>query len=133
MCIAVFMWQTHPLYPFLLLLNRDEYHNRQLSFSYIFVFFFYFFFKHNQVVLSGFSWTFSRATKEVGWWDGGEIIGGRDEVAGGTWLASSKQGRVAFLTNVLELDVMPQAKTRGDLVIRFLQVHFLLETSSFAM
>ncbi|GFP78965.1 transport and golgi organization 2 homolog [Phtheirospermum japonicum] len=29
MCIAVFMWQAHPLYPFLLLLNRDEYHNRQ--------------------------------------------------------------------------------------------------------
>lgn len=28
MCIAVFLWQAHPLYPFLLLLNRDEYHSR---------------------------------------------------------------------------------------------------------
>ncbi|KAG6419940.1 hypothetical protein SASPL_116454 [Salvia splendens] len=89
MCIAVFMWQTHGVYPFLLLLNRDEYHNR--------------------------------ATTPVGWWDGGEIIGGRDEVGGGTWLASSKQGRIAFLTNVLEVHVRPEAKTRGDLVIRFLK------------
>ncbi|XP_019088227.1 PREDICTED: uncharacterized protein YGR127W-like isoform X1 [Camelina sativa] len=28
MCIAVFLWQSHPLYPFLLFLNRDEDHNR---------------------------------------------------------------------------------------------------------
>ncbi|KAK6116790.1 hypothetical protein DH2020_049420 [Rehmannia glutinosa] len=89
MCIAVFMWQAHPLYPFLLLLNRDEYHNRP--------------------------------TKPVGWWENGEILGGKDEVAGGTWLACSKQGRVAFLTNVLELHTLPEAKSRGDLAIRFLE------------
>ncbi|KAI3459950.1 hypothetical protein Pfo_016613 [Paulownia fortunei] len=89
MCIAVFMWQAHPLYPLLLLLNRDEYHNRP--------------------------------TKPVGWWEGGEILGGKDEVAGGTWLACSKQGRVAFLTNVLELHTLPEAKSRGDLAIRFLE------------
>ncbi|PIN23323.1 hypothetical protein CDL12_03957 [Handroanthus impetiginosus] len=89
MCIAVFMWQSHPLYPFLLLLNRDEYHNR--------------------------------ATKPVGWWEGGEIIGGKDKVAGGTWLACSKQGKVAFVTNVLELHTLPEAKSRGDLPIRFLE------------
>ncbi|XP_010531519.1 PREDICTED: transport and Golgi organization protein 2 homolog [Tarenaya hassleriana] len=28
MCIAVFLWRSHPLYPLLLFLNRDEYHNR---------------------------------------------------------------------------------------------------------
>ncbi|KAL2344658.1 hypothetical protein Fmac_005943 [Flemingia macrophylla] len=28
MCIAVFMWQAHPKYPFLLLHNRDEYYSR---------------------------------------------------------------------------------------------------------
>ncbi|KAL7127879.1 hypothetical protein ABFS83_14G280000 [Erythranthe nasuta] len=89
MCIAVFMWQAHPLYPFLLLLNRDEYHNRP--------------------------------TKPVGWWEGGEILGGKDEVAGGTWLACSKHGRVGFLTNVLELHTLPEAKSRGDLVVRFLE------------
>ncbi|KAK1400317.1 transport and Golgi organization 2-like [Heracleum sosnowskyi] len=89
MCIAVFLWQSHPLYPFLLLLNRDEYHNRP--------------------------------TKATGWWEGGEILGGRDEVGGGTWLACSKEGRFAFLTNVLELHASPEAKTRGDLPIRFLE------------
>ncbi|KAK8282860.1 hypothetical protein V6Z12_D08G055100 [Gossypium hirsutum] len=47
--------------------------------------------------------------------------GGRDEVAGGTWLACSRQGRVAFLTNVLELHPRPDAKTRGDLPLLFLE------------
>ncbi|KAK9271011.1 hypothetical protein L1049_026599 [Liquidambar formosana] len=89
MCIAVFVWQDHPLYPFLLLQNRDEYHNRP--------------------------------TKAVAWWEGGEILGGRDEVAGGTWLACSREGRVAFLTNVLELHILPEAKSRGDLPVRFLK------------
>ena len=28
MCIAVFLWRAHPLYPLILLLNRDEYHSR---------------------------------------------------------------------------------------------------------
>ncbi|XP_031264855.1 transport and Golgi organization 2 homolog [Pistacia vera] len=89
MCIAVFMWEAHPLYPFLLLLNRDEYHNRP--------------------------------TKPLEWWEGGEILGGKDEMAGGTWLASSKHGKFAFLTNVREIQSIPQAKSRGDLPVRFLQ------------
>ncbi|CAA0842030.1 Protein of unknown function (DUF833 [Striga hermonthica] len=37
------------------------------------------------------------------------------------WLAASRQGRVAFLTNVLELHTLPEAKTKGDLPIRFLE------------
>lgn len=28
MCIAAWIWQAHPLYPLVLLLNRDEYHDR---------------------------------------------------------------------------------------------------------
>lgn len=89
MCIGVFIWQDHPLYPLLLLQNRDEYHNRP--------------------------------TKPVEWWEGCEILGGRDEVAGGTWLACSRGGRVAFLTNVLELQTLPEAKSRGDLPVLFLE------------
>ncbi|KAA3472349.1 transport and Golgi organization 2-like protein [Gossypium australe] len=91
MCIAAFIWQAHPLYPLLLLQNRDDYHNRP--------------------------------TKALAWWDvdGCEILGGRDEVAGGTWMACSRQGRVAFLTNVLELHTRPDAKTRGDLPLIFLE------------
>lgn len=89
MCIAVFLWRAHPLYPFILLLNRDEYH--------------------------------SRPTRPLGWWEGDEILGGRDEVAGGTWLACSRGGRVAFLTNVREVQSLPEAKSRGDLPVQFLQ------------
>ncbi|GFY94490.1 hypothetical protein Acr_09g0009360 [Actinidia rufa] len=90
MCIAVFIWQDHPIYPFLLLLNRDEYHNRP--------------------------------TKALAWWDGGDqILGGRDELAGGTWLACGRDGRLAFLTNVREVNSFPQAKSRGRLPVRFLE------------
>lgn len=59
----------------------------------------------------------------MAWWEGGDILGGRDEVAGGTWLACSREGRVAFLTNVLELHNLPEAKSRGDLPVLFLEVH----------
>lgn len=89
MCIAVFLWQAHPIYPFLLLLNRDEYHNRP--------------------------------TEALAWWQGGEILGGRDGLAGGTWLACSRDGRLAFLTNVREVHPIPEAKSRGDLIVRFLE------------
>ncbi|KAJ9560704.1 hypothetical protein OSB04_005864 [Centaurea solstitialis] len=89
MCISVFLWQAHPLYPFLLLLNRDEFHHRP--------------------------------TDPLRWWEGGKILGGRDVTAGGTWLASSRDGKVAFVTNVREISSISAAKTRGDLPIRFLQ------------
>ncbi|OMO98857.1 hypothetical protein COLO4_13669 [Corchorus olitorius] len=58
MCITVFMWEAHPLYPFLFFFNRD-----------------------------------SITAEPLGWWEGGEILGVRDGQAGGTWLASSKDGR----------------------------------------
>ncbi|KAL5706136.1 hypothetical protein ACHQM5_024344 [Ranunculus cassubicifolius] len=87
MCITAFIWQAHPLYPLLLLFNRDEFHNR--------------------------------STKPVSWWEDGEILGGRDEVAGGTWLACTRQGKLAFLTNVRETSNLPNAHTRGDLPLRF--------------
>ncbi|XP_058080276.1 uncharacterized protein LOC131228553 [Magnolia sinica] len=90
MCIAVWLWQAHPHYPFLLLLNRDEFHDRP--------------------------------TKPTSWWgDSCKILGGRDCLAGGTWLACTKNGRLAFLTNVLEPDPFAHAKSRGDLPLRFLE------------
>lgn len=58
----------------------------------------------------------------MAWWDGSEILGGRDAVAGGTWLACSRTGRVAFITNVLELHPFPEAKSRGELPVLFLEV-----------
>ena len=58
----------------------------------------------------------------MSWWEDIDIVGGRDEIAGGTWLACSREGRVAFLTNVLELRSLPEAKSRGDLPVSFLKV-----------
>lgn len=89
MCIAVFLWNSDPRYPLVLLLNRDEYYNRP--------------------------------TAPLGWWQDGEILGGRDEQAGGTWLACSREGKLAFLTNVREIKSFPQVKSRGDLPVRFLK------------
>ncbi|XP_008781292.2 transport and Golgi organization 2 homolog [Phoenix dactylifera] len=91
MCIAAWLWQAHPLYPLILVHNRDEFHDRP--------------------------------TKPVAWWGEGEqkILGGRDEVAGGTWMGCTKDGRLSFVTNVLEPDVLPTARTRGELPVRFLQ------------
>ncbi|KAK4771096.1 hypothetical protein SAY87_031628 [Trapa incisa] len=89
MCIAGFVWLSHHAYPLILLMNRDEYHNRP--------------------------------TRPVGWWEDGEVVGGRDEVSGGTWLACSGGGRVAFLTIVLENHTNPNAKSRGDLPVLFLK------------
>ncbi|KAL0291461.1 UNVERIFIED_CONTAM: hypothetical protein Scaly_2636600 [Sesamum calycinum] len=51
----------------------------------------------------------------------GEIVGGRDGRAGGTWLACTKDGKVAFVTNVREIPSHSQVKSRGDLPIRFLK------------
>lgn len=89
MCITVFLWQAHPIHPFFILLNRDEFH--------------------------------SRPTKPLAWWEDGEILGGRDGLAGGTWLACSRNGKFAFLTNVREIESLPLAKSRGDLPVSFLK------------
>ncbi|RYR14524.1 hypothetical protein Ahy_B04g071113 [Arachis hypogaea] len=45
-----------------------------------------------------------RPTEPLGWWAGGIILGGRDELGGGTWLGSTRDGRVAFLTNFREVE-----------------------------
>lgn len=89
MCIAVFMWQTHPKYPLILLHNRDEF--------------------------------YSRPTEPLAWWEGETILGGKDALGGGTWLGSTRDGRIAFLTNFREVEMLSNPKTRGDLPLRFLQ------------
>lgn len=89
MCIAAWLWESHPQYRLLLAFNRDEFHDRP--------------------------------TEAVHWWEGEEILGGRDCKEGGTWLASSRNGRLAFVTNFREPTSDPLAKSRGELVTRFLQ------------
>uniref|UniRef100_A0A453CMG5 Transport and Golgi organization 2-like protein n=1 Tax=Aegilops tauschii subsp. strangulata TaxID=200361 RepID=A0A453CMG5_AEGTS len=95
MCIAAWTWQAHPAYGLLLLFNRDEYH--------------------------------SRPTRPAQWWaaageEGEEILGGRDELGGGTWLGCTKGGKLAFLTNVREPSPRDGARSRGELPVRYLQV-----------
>ncbi|XP_051144328.1 uncharacterized protein LOC127260590 [Andrographis paniculata] len=89
MCIAAFLWKSHPRYPFVLLLNRDEHYNRP--------------------------------TTALAWWENGEILGGKDGLAGGTWLACNRTGKLAFLTNVREKATLPARNSRGDLPVRFLK------------
>ncbi|XP_047955754.1 transport and Golgi organization 2 homolog [Salvia hispanica] len=62
---------------------------------------------------------YNRPTTPLGWWPDGLILGGRDEQAGGTWMACSRDGKLAFLTNVREALSRSQLKSRGDLPVRF--------------
>ncbi|KAK6796318.1 hypothetical protein RDI58_004019 [Solanum bulbocastanum] len=63
----------------------------------------------------------SSPTKPLSWWEDSNILGGRDEVAGGTWLACTRSGRLSFLTNVREINSNSHTKSRGDLPLRFLK------------
>lgn len=127
MCIAAWIWQAHPVYPLLLVLNRDEFHDRYLlviSRSLLLM--------HSKLIklINFLTCVYTtifggvRPTKAAGWWgeEYEKILGGRDVLGGGTWMGCTKHGRLAFLTNVLEPDSDPSAKTRGDLPLRFLQV-----------
>lgn len=53
-------------------------------------------------------------------------------MAGGTWLACTRDGKVAFITNVREVQKLAQAKSRGDLPVRFLEVIILFDFVCFA-
>ena len=48
------------------------------------------------------------------------VMGGRDEQNGGTWLAASEHGRIAWLTNVREAERPAAERSRGDLVTDWL-------------
>ena len=68
---------------------------------------------------------FARASARLGWWtpDGGgpAILGGRDLVAGGTWLGLTAAGRLAMVTNVRDPSrTDPQAPSRGRIVPQWL-------------
>ncbi|KAF8659665.1 hypothetical protein HU200_058428 [Digitaria exilis] len=67
----------------------------------------------------------SSKTCTLGWRGEGskKILGARDVLGGRTWMGCTKDGGLAFLTKVLEPDAIPGARTRGDLHLRYLQVH----------
>jgi uncharacterized protein with NRDE domain len=92
MCLMAFAWGMHPDGALLLAANRDEY--------------------------------WDRPTDPLACWalpDGTPVCAGRDRLAGGTWLGMNLAGRVAMLTNVRAAQPPSGARSRGDLVTRWLQ------------
>lgn len=65
---------------------------------------------------------YDRPTRRAGFWaDKPQLFGGRDEKAGGTWMASSRTGRFACLTNFRDPhNIRPDAPSRGALPVDFL-------------
>jgi uncharacterized protein with NRDE domain len=66
---------------------------------------------------------YARSTRPASWWGQSvELLAGRDEEAGGTWLGVTRAGRVALLTNVrAPSERNPHAPSRGTLVVSALQ------------
>lgn len=64
---------------------------------------------------------YSRAALPLHWWDGGQLLAGRDLQGGGTWLGISRNGRLAALTNYRRPESPREdAPSRGELVVDFL-------------
>lgn len=63
-----------------------------------------------------------RPSLPLAWWpDVPEIAGGRDALAGGTWLAVRRDGRWATVLNDPLVDAPGSGRSRGTLVTEFLQ------------
>ena len=92
MCLAAFAINASARWPLVIASNRDEF--------------------------------FARPALALAEWQtsaGHSIISGRDLRAGGTWLGITPTGRIALLTNVREPQSPVAPKSRGDLVMRWLQ------------
>ncbi len=69
---------------------------------------------------------FARPTREAAWWRDGDVLAGRDEQAGGTWLGAAADGRFAALTNFRQVVAgQPPAAaagpSRGAIVLDWLR------------
>ena len=62
-----------------------------------------------------------RPSEPAHFWQGEEIIGGRDALHGGSWLALSRAGRFAAVTNLRGSSTAPAARSRGELVAGFVR------------
>jgi uncharacterized protein with NRDE domain len=65
---------------------------------------------------------YNRKTAPANFWtDHPQVLGGRDLEAGGTWLAMTKEGKIAMVTNYRDPQhIDPKAPSRGYLVSDFL-------------
>lgn len=92
MCLLIALARTHRAYPLVVAANRDELLTRPAT---------------AMTVLSH---------------EAPRILGGRDGVAGGTWLATNRHGVVAGLTNLPSRTVPdPARRSRGELPVRLAQ------------
>jgi len=63
----------------------------------------------------------ARATSQAAWWqDTPSVLGGRDRVAGGGWLAVNRRGWLAAVTNLPQSAPRTFPRSRGELVSGFL-------------
>lgn len=71
-----------------------------------------------------------RPARELHWWpDYPDLLAGRDLQAGGSWLAVSKPGRFATVTNYREqLSQRPGLRSRGEIVSNFVSGNAPVET-----
>ena len=62
-----------------------------------------------------------RPTTKMHWWKNKNVLAGKDEEAGGTWLGTNKDGKFAALTNLKENTNVKYPVSRGNLVTGFLE------------
>lgn len=62
-----------------------------------------------------------RPARPMAWWFPEPILAGRDERAGGTWLAVDRDGRWAAVTNVRDPAAAGGTRSRGELPLGFLR------------
>lgn len=94
MCLMVLNWRPEAAVPLLLVANRDEFRERP--------------------------------TEPMHWWpataERPTLLAGRDQQAGGTWLAIDADGRFALLTNIRPGYIGRSAqRSRGELPLRFIE------------
>lgn len=64
----------------------------------------------------------ARPTRSMAWWRWPEgPLAGRDEQAGGSWLAVGRDGRWAAVTNFRDPDASAGSRSRGELPVRFIE------------
>ncbi len=78
------------------------------------------------VVLANRDEFYARDTQQAGFWDDyPDILAGRDNVAGGTWMGVHRNGRFAAVTNYRDpSEIVPDARSRGELTVNFLSGGF---------
>ncbi|MBS3803964.1 MAG: NRDE family protein [Oleiphilaceae bacterium] len=63
---------------------------------------------------------YQRPTSPMHWWQNPEVLAGKDDRSGGTWLAVNPAGEVTAVTNVRDGIEEPGWKSRGELPLRAL-------------